>query len=237
MRWLASLQVWLFLCGGLAGPVVAENPPASLVASLVSDDFPEREKAEGELLKWVRSGGERRTDWLLRRLSEDEDPEVRERSLRVLREVVLEQLESKRPGFLGISMVAIELTDAAGGGYGIEVGQTTDGSPAERAGLKPGDVIVSLNGQKWASDQAPLRFAEVVGGKGAGDRIALEVLRAPDGGRERVEIILAARPWAAGLYSDGPGGRAFANEKEAREAAFASWLRDRGRKERLQRER
>lgn len=231
MKWLTSLQFSISLSVGVASgvAVAAEDPPRSLVASLASACFPEREKAEGELLAWVRGGGNGRTEWLLRRLSEDEDPEVRERSLAVLREVVLEQLEAKRPGFLGISMVAIELTEATGGGYGIEVAQVTPDSPAARSGLKPGDVIFSLDGRTWDSEQAPSRFAEAVGGKCAGDRIDLELLRADDGGRVRVEVALAARPWAAGLYSDGPQGRSAGTEREAREAAFAAWLHDRAR--------
>jgi S1-C subfamily serine protease len=87
----------------------------------------------------------------------------------------------KKPGFLG---VYLKDSDA-----GLAVENALPGSPAERAGLKQGDVIVAVAGH-------PVRdlagFTDALGGYGAGDAVKLAVRR--DGWTRTVDVTLGERP-------------------------------------------
>ena len=74
--------------------------------------------------------------------------------------------------------LGLRIKDApAGGRPGVYVGGTRTGSPAERAGLQPGDIITAIDGQPLRSAiELERRLAE----HGGTDRIALTVAR-PDG--------------------------------------------------------
>ncbi len=56
-------------------------------------------------------------------------------------------------GWLGVVIQEItpDIAEAIGVREGILVAQVVDGSPADKAGLKVGDIIVALNGQKLSS--------------------------------------------------------------------------------------
>jgi putative serine protease PepD len=101
---------------------------------------------------------------------------------------VLKDLPSLRRGqqvrhpYLGVSQV----DDPAGGS---RVAEVVSGSPAERAGVRTGDVIVSIDGK-------PIQDAEDVSsaldGHQPGDRVKVEVRRGS--GRQTVEVELGNRP-------------------------------------------
>ncbi len=80
---------------------------------------------------------------------------------------------------------------------GALVDDVSPGSPADKAGLKAGDVIRSLNGQKVASKDA---LTNTVAGIDPGTRISIELLR--NGSPMKVEAVLAERPKNATM---GPG--------------------------------
>jgi S1-C subfamily serine protease len=110
-------------------------------------------------------------------------------------DVVRQLLETGRVrhAFLGIDLV--ELTPAIAAQFdlavteGIIVTDVGPGTPAEAAGLQPGDVLTAIDG-------APLRLAEDFQGAlrraDPGDRISLDLVR--DGERLTVEATLADRP-------------------------------------------
>lgn len=85
---------------------------------------------------------------------------------------------SIRRGLLGIFVQHLtpELADAFGisGTQGALITQINPGSPADEAGLKAGDIIISINGE-------PIRFASqvrnVIGLLRTGSRVQLEILR------------------------------------------------------------
>ncbi|HEV2062837.1 MAG TPA: trypsin-like peptidase domain-containing protein [Solirubrobacteraceae bacterium] len=66
-------------------------------------------------------------------------------------------------------------------------------SPADRAGLRPGDIIVGMEGEEVRSTEDVSR---IVDARSPGDEIAVEVVRAGD--RERIEVKLAKRPTVSG---------------------------------------
>ena len=101
------------------------------------------------------------------------------------REVVpqLEQGQTIERPWIGVS------TSPALGG-GAEVAEVVPGSPADRAGLENGDVIVGVGGDRVAE---PDDVAGAISSRQPGDRVSVEV-RGGGGGTRDVEIELGTRP-------------------------------------------
>ena len=74
-------------------------------------------------------------------------------------------------------------------GDGVLVNRVADDSPAAKAGLKQGDVIVSMNGKAVS---APEDLQELVRSGKAGDRASLSVVR--DGKKQAMTATLVERP-------------------------------------------
>ena len=96
-------------------------------------------------------------------------------------------------GFLGISAITIDETLAMNFGLpisaGIGVGSVAPGSPAQRASLEPGDIIVAVEGREIVKvselDSVLVRYRR-------GDDINLEFYRGDT--RNRVTVTLGERP-------------------------------------------
>jgi Do/DeqQ family serine protease len=88
-----------------------------------------------------------------------------------------------RRGQLGISVgrVTEELAEQLGAteGKGVYVAEVQPGSPAERAGLRKGDVIIALNGVELNDSNT---FRNQIANAGPGTQVTLTVLR---GGRQQ----------------------------------------------------
>ena len=74
-------------------------------------------------------------------------------------------------------------------GEGVLVNRVADDSPAAKAGVKQGDVIVSMNGK---AVNAPEDLQELVRSAKAGDRATLSVVR--DGKKQAMTATLVERP-------------------------------------------
>lgn len=81
------------------------------------------------------------------------------------------------------------------GGVGVAVVSVTEGSPADDAGLQPGDVIVSLDGEALESAQA---LIDAIGRRSPGDTVTLGVLHAGDQARVELRVQLEEHPDQAG---------------------------------------
>ncbi|WP_425329921.1 S1C family serine protease [Terrirubrum flagellatum] len=105
----------------------------------------------------------------------------------------LREGKSVARGFIGVSLqpVSSELADALGlsDAHGAMVAAVTDNSPAEKAGLKKGDLVTAIDGEK-VSD--PRELARKIGTMNPGQTAKLTVLHR---GQERtVSIELARQP-------------------------------------------
>lgn len=109
---------------------------------------------------------------------------------------VMEQLATKGKvvrGYLGVSVQEVnaelaehfELKDRKG----ALVAEVVPGSPAEKAGLKSGDVIKTFNG-KPVTDARHLKLT--VATVPPGEKVAAEVIR--DGKSEKVDLTITSRP-------------------------------------------
>ncbi len=109
-------------------------------------------------------------------------------------------------GWLGVELKDLTKEEADALGWeaprGAKLVKTVPGGPAEAAGLKPDDILVSLDGIEIASVKA---LVETVAKKAAGTEIKLAILRA--GHEKRLALKLGARPAqfaAAKPAADGP---------------------------------
>jgi membrane-associated protease RseP (regulator of RpoE activity) len=102
--------------------------------------------------------------------------------------------------WLGVTLQSLNdgLRDGMGyDGEGVLVSRVLQGSPADRAGLRKGDVIVSLNGR---SAESPEQLTRLVRDARVGQTVALVVVR--DGDRRALSARLASRPEDADLPDD-----------------------------------
>ncbi|HTM56775.1 MAG TPA: PDZ domain-containing protein, partial [Candidatus Udaeobacter sp.] len=106
------------------------------------------------------------------------------------------QAESSNPeshrGWLGVSTQTLDGDLREGLDYkgdGVLVNSVMDGSPAERAGLHQGDVIIQFDGRDVDS---PERLRELVRGTHSGERVRLEVARGSR--RETLSVTLGELP-------------------------------------------
>lgn len=88
--------------------------------------------------------------------------------------------------FLGVSLSDItpELREYFGGSKdsGILVGSVEDGSPADKAGFRVGDVIVAVDGKEVDSSR---KLRAALGLKKEGDPVRIDVIR----GRDRLTLV------------------------------------------------
>jgi 2-alkenal reductase len=109
---------------------------------------------------------------------------------------VADQLVSQgyvaRP-FLGVAWAGVtpEIASANGLGaaWGAYVTEVTVGSPAEQAGLLPGDIITGINGEALDQDTS---FTQLLYQYAPGDEVALDFVR--DGQTQSASITLVERP-------------------------------------------
>jgi S1-C subfamily serine protease len=96
----------------------------------------------------------------------------------------------KARGFLGVSPADLtdEEKDDLGIEHGVRVVSVVEGSPAAEA-LKVDDILLTLDGRPVEDTQT---VRDVVGSKGAGQKIAVEVLRGKE--RKKLTITLARHP-------------------------------------------
>ncbi len=76
-------------------------------------------------------------------------------------------------------------------GEGVLVNRVVENSPAERAGIEKGDVIVSVDQR---SVDSPEELANIVRAQGAGETVSIRIVR--DGERRSLEARLSGRPGA-----------------------------------------
>ena len=74
-------------------------------------------------------------------------------------------------------------------GFGVVIIDVMEGTPAEKAGIKSGDLVVAFE-ERPVTDTRLLQ--RLIGGAGAGQDVRLTVLRTD--GRRRLEVRLAAMP-------------------------------------------
>jgi serine protease Do len=125
-----------------------------------------------------------------------------------------------RRGYLGVQIQQID--EAIAESLGLErnrgelIAGVEPGQPAEKAGIRRGDVVVSVNGQPVTPDQT---LSYLVSNTDIGARIPIELIR--DGRRQTLTVTVGERPPEEQL-AQRFGGEEFGEESDPQEAEQAA---------------
>ncbi|KQM65403.1 MULTISPECIES: Do family serine endopeptidase [unclassified Sphingomonas] len=101
--------------------------------------------------------------------------------------------QSVSRGYLGLTQQEISADIATALNITKDRGALVNGvspnEPAARAGIRPGDVIIAVNGKEITPQQS---LTYLVGNEAPGSRVTLDVLR--DGKRQQIPVTLGTRP-------------------------------------------
>lgn len=220
--WAVSAVIWGFAhCAACR----AEGFPDGTLEDFKSEDFRTRETAQASLLEWSRKNPGIAMDRLFDLSQKADDPEVRERCLSVLRELVGDEYLKEGEGYIGIRMLdeTGTIPDDPKPRSLIRILQVVPDSPAHEAGLKFNDLIAGLGDRVWRDVPASQSFMQTVKEFKPATRITLRIVR--DGKLMDVPVKLGRRP----LYADNPfldesQVDLEAAEKAAKEAYFRRWM-------------
>jgi len=197
--------------------------PADIVTRLASEKFTIREKAQAELLDWSRTQREAAMDELFRQSKDADEPEVRQRCLAVLRELVNDDYLKSGEGYVGIQMQD-EIARVPGDQNPrsvIRLWQVVPNSAGDQAGLKANDLIAGMNEEVWREGPASLEFKENIRKLKPGTKVTLKVLR--DGNLQDIVVKLGKRPFAADDMI-APDVDLETLEKSAKDNFFRQWM-------------
>lgn len=218
--------------------------PAEMVAGLLSEKFAERQSAQADLLGWARQQAPEVMEEFYRQSRTAGEPEVRERCLAVLAELVGDEYLRGRPGYLGVKMdVAVKELQLPGEAklrYAIRLDHVEPESPAAKAGLVVGDLLVGINGRTWTAEDTPQTITGWIKGFKNGEKVTVWLAR--ENKLVEVPVALGGRPAIAdqqiligpgvmlgpGVLGGGVGlpdaETVAAAERMARQEYFREWL-------------
>jgi len=219
--WLWSILLW----GWAFLPSAGVNLPEGPLSALQSEEFRVRETGQAELLAWSRQRPEEAMDELYRTTRNHGDPEVRERCLAVLRELVNDEYAKEGEGFLGIRMQdekALVPGEPEPRSV-IRVIQVVQDSAAQKAGVQLNDLITGIDEKVWRQEPALMPFMNHIRQLKPGHRVVLRVMR-----NEKpldLPVVLGRRPLAAdNLFLGQRQEDLDAAERSAKDAYFRRWL-------------
>lgn len=209
-------------------PCMALELPSDVLNRLASEQFAVREKAQLELLDWARGHRDDAMDELFRQSRQADEPEVRQRCVAVLKELVNDEYLKTGQGYVGILMQD-DLAQIKGEDkprHVIRVGMIVPGTAGEKAGLQVNDVITGVNGQIWKDGPASLSFGNQIKGMKPGTKITLQLLKGEQ--IKNLEVTLSKRPVAIenNPFMD-PTVDLSALEAAAKEEFFRQWMQSR----------
>lgn len=111
------------------------------------------------------------------------------------RETRVEKVEEKDMGYLGITMQTVtdEISSMFGFPKGVFVREVAEGSAAEAAGIKVGDIVVKFDGQRITSNADLLDTIQYFR---AGETVTVTIKRSEGGEyvEQQIEVTLGSRP-------------------------------------------
>lgn len=229
----ANLQFFLKSCLILTASALGVMPtnaevriPGGQLSELKSAEFKIRERAETMLLAWGRKNPGEAKDKLFEHSQQAEDPEVRERCLNILRELVADEYLIEGEGYIGIGLGRNDEVIAIPGAHkerrAIRVTEVKANSPGQRSGIRANDLIVELEGEEWHAVEANPLFRERIKKMKPTSVASLTVLR--EGELIEIRVTLCRRPLMADMLLHQPEVDPDALEIAAREAHFGNWL-------------
>lgn len=243
-----------------AAPVPAEAAPVDMseakveenINGLISQQREQRQQSAMWLEAWAQKESAKAKQKFLILLRDSAEPEIRERSMKLLRSLSLIDYANTGEGYVGITMgleAAVTLPGSDKANFGVPVTMVTQGGPAELAGIKAGDIIVTFDDHKW-QQTGQIAPADGSGGlraeiraKGAGKKVTFGIWR--DNALISVDAVLGRRPanldnlggniiiqGGGGIFLNGgglqqlnqPDVNALIEEDKKSDAYFQEWL-------------
>jgi len=167
-----ALVLAITMLAGSAGKA-EDAGPGVLIPQLGDEDFQIREQATRELIRIGRKAPAAIQKLCLHELLNNDDPEIATRC----RQIILELL-TEDSGLIGIrhfttrEFNGLEVRNAT-----ATISEILPGLPAEAAGLRLGDRIVSLDGEPLARIDTAGDLSSRIGAAGSGKEIELEIRR------------------------------------------------------------
>lgn len=190
-----------------------------LILLLDSPDYKEREEATETLLTIGATSFEK----LRSTYHESDELEVQLRIEKIVHQSYRVHHVLGKTGFLGISTnrrypghdVDPRIPD---GRFGVELATVQPNTGAERAGLKPKDIIIGMNGEMLAGEKAQIfnNFSSFIRKLGPGQQIDLTILRE----KETLEITATLGPVPNDRFQSVNGVRALVQKVDKR---FTVW--------------
>ena len=167
----------------------------------LADDIADRRPGDRVRLEWARDGRRMRETVILGTGEEEQRRSTVQRKERP-DEPPKEPPPPKdaaKGAFLGVMAAPLtdEVREIAGTDEGVLINSLTDGSPAAKGGLQPGDVIVRIDDRQVHS---PAELVEAVGRHKPGDRIHVVYYRM--GKRRETQVALGGRPGEGNLKKE-----------------------------------
>jgi hypothetical protein len=221
-----NVQNRFFLCSVILTVFAsAETVPKDLLEGLSSEEFKQRELSQVEIEKWVAEKGSAGVAAIYQIYVGADDPEVRNRCLRVLRIQSEKDYMNDGQGYLGVTLAEEEL-EVAGEEkprIGIRITFVMPRSQAEIAGIKAGDIIASMDGKKWHAQGAINELIETVASYKPLRKVVFEIKRQGEDKLTEVPVILGKRPVddLKQMYYNQLDDL----EKKSREKHFEEWLK------------
>lgn len=205
--------------------------------NLSSEQFGVRKAAQEKIIAWALKGeGEKRLEELLQYYFEEDEPETLERLRAVMFQIKLALPETEGQGFLGIRLVDSFLFRNRGLPNGVYVSSLVGGTPAEKAGLKQGDVILKIDELSLDSQTPSLDLTEYVMGKTPGTKVVLKVSREEEIHNFEVRLMRKYGEAMTRIWRDGEIELDYDYIERTRKQEFYDWLRQKENEQELKAE-
>lgn len=150
-----------------------------------AEDRALREKASDHLEAWVHNDPAQAKKRLLSILRDNPQPEARERSVKLLKIIAATEFDKTGPGYIGVSLgqaaMVLKHPQDQSTLIGLPIAAVSPGSPAEKFGVKPGDIVVSVDDFRWAAAEQITDLdhglSAKIRAKGAGTTVNFGMLR------------------------------------------------------------
>jgi len=191
----------------LGSATAAEPNYDAWVKGLNAQEYKERKETSSAIVKWadenIKDDQAIRPmlDMLFDRHMNTESPEVRLRLYVALKNVVVKYKKRMGRGFVGIAMETGELHREGERFTVVVVSRVTPNTPAEKAGLKPNDLIYGVNDLVFKdkpNEDSSMQFAAYIRNKIPGDKVNLMIFRSG----KKIEVPLTLMRFPAELEKE-----------------------------------
>ena len=221
-----AILLWGWMVLGLGAETGADFSVDAAIARRGKPDFKQRVAAQSELRDWGKEHLKEGIASFYGAYRTNDDPEVRARCRDLLKELVIVSQSGEGKGYIGIMMMEDRILLAGEVRGVVRVTAVLEGTPAEKAKMKVGDLVTGIDELDLKEDGATLRFGAYAQTKSPQMKVTLHLLR---GGKKMdLEMELMRRPpineqnflrWGEQLRPP--------SQKDVEEEEFKEWLKKR----------